>query len=80
MTRGNVTLSLPEETLRLARHLAVEKGVSLSRLLSDYLEEVVLRDERYHEARKTALARMTRGVRMGVGSKPTWSREDLHER
>lgn len=76
----NVTLSLPAEILREARHIAVERGVSLSKLLASYLEELVLREERYEEARKRAVARMRRGIAMGVGETPLWKRDDLHER
>lgn len=80
MGRRNVTLTLSEDALRRARHLAVEKGVSLSKLLSDSLEEVVLRNDRYDTARRKALSRMKRGVPLGVRSRPAWSRSDLHER
>lgn len=76
----NVTLAISEETLLRARHIAVEKGVSLSRLLSEYLEEIVGRSERYTEARKKALARMRKGIPMGMRARPGWKRDDLHER
>jgi len=79
VARRNVTLTLSEDALRRARHLAVEKGVSLSRLLSDSLEDVVLRGDRYEKARRRALERMKRGVRLGV-SRITWTRDELHER
>jgi hypothetical protein len=78
--KRNVTIALPEETVRRARHLAVEKGVSLSRLLADSLEEMVTHNEHYAQARKRALARMKRGLAMGVGRRPGWSRDELHER
>lgn len=76
----NVTLTLPEETIRLARHLAVEKGVSLSRLLSEYLEEVVVRSDRYNDARRKALVRMKKAVPLGLRKSPSWRRDQLHER
>ena len=80
MSKRNVTLTLSEEALRRARHLAVEKGVSLSKLLSESLEDVVLRNDRYDEARRKALARMKRGVKLGVQRRISWSRDELHER
>ena len=80
MRRQKVTLSLPVEAVRLARHMAVDRGLSLSRLLPEYVEELVVRDEGYREARERAVARMRRGMPMGVGEGPTWIREDLHER
>ena len=78
--KRNVTLALDEETVRRARYLAVEKGVSLSRLLADSLEQIVTRNEQYVQARKRALARMKRGLPMGMGRQPGWSRDELHER
>lgn len=80
MERQNVTLSLPKDVVRQARHLAVERGVSLSALLSAYLEELVHSEPSYQQARERAIDRMRRGVRMGVGSRPTWTRDELHER
>ncbi len=80
VSKRNVTLTVSEDALRRARHLAVEKGVSLSKLLSESLEQVVLRNDRYDEARRKALSRMKRGVPMGVGVRPTWTRDELHER
>ena len=35
---ANVTLSLPDDLLREARHLAVDQGVSLSRFVAMSLE------------------------------------------
>ena len=76
----NVTLTLPEETIRRARHLAVERGLSLSRLLSEYMEEMVLREERYERAGKRSKERMRRGLSLGTNGRAGWSREELHER
>lgn len=80
MRRQNVTLSLPPELLMAARHLAVERGISLSRLLALQLEMLVRRDSAYDQARERAIARMKRGLPMGVGESPNWTREELHER
>jgi len=79
--KKNVTLTVSEDILRLARHLAVERGVSLSKFLSDHLESIVARDQRYEEARRTAIARMRRGVDIGIGDDGIrWTRDELHER
>jgi cytosine/adenosine deaminase-related metal-dependent hydrolase len=80
MANQNVTLSISEETLRMAKHLAVEKGTSLSRLLSEHLEEIVRTQDRFERARTSALARMKRGLPMGVGGRARWTRDDLHGR
>ena len=79
MERKKVTLSLPRAVLLKARHLAVERGVSLSRLLSSCLEEIVQAESEYESARRAAIALMEKGTAMGV-DEPRWTREELHER
>lgn len=81
MARKNVTLTISEETLRKAKHLAIEHGVSLSRFLSNHLETLVERDQKYEDARRRSIARMRRGLDLGIGADGVqWSRDDLHER
>ena len=79
MERQNVTLSLPRDVVLKARHLAVERGTSLSKLLALYLQELVHKDPEYEHARQEAVALMREGVSMGV-DEPSWRREQLHER
>jgi len=79
--RRSVTLTLSAEIVRRARHLAVERGVSLSKLLSDELETLVVKDEQYERARKRLFARMREGFDFGLRDRrPSWSRDELHER
>ena len=79
--RRNVTLTLSAEIVRRARHLAVERGVSLSKLLSSELENLVVRDEQYERARKRLFARMREGFDFGLHDRrPSWSRDELQER
>jgi len=80
MERQNVTVSLPPEILKQARHLAVERGTSLSALLAACLEDLVRSEPTYRAAQRRAVARMRKGVRMGVGARPGWTRDELHER
>lgn len=81
VARKNVTLTISEETLRQAKHLAVERGVSLSKFLSDHLETLVARDQRYEAAKRSAIARMRRGLEIGIGDNGIeWTRDELHER
>lgn len=80
MDTQNVTLSLPKALLRQARHVAVERGISLSRLLAEYMERAVVQGEQYEAARQRFLARMNEATSLGVGEKPTWTRDELHER
>lgn len=78
--RANVTLALSEDLLRRARHLAVERGLSLSALLAEELRRLVENDERYEVARHRALARMGKGVLKGLSRQIDWTRDELHER
>jgi hypothetical protein len=77
----NVTLTLPADLLRRARHLAVERGLSLSRLLAEELERLVGNDEAYEAAQKRLLARMRKGFNLGLkDGRVPWTRDELHER
>lgn len=80
MPSRNVTLTLSDETLKLARHLAVENGTSLSR----FLEELVLERARstgaWAEAKSGWITLMSEGIDLGIGRNPSWSRDELHER
>lgn len=81
MKNQNVTLSLPPDLVRKAEHVAVERGLSLSTLVGSCLEEVVKpQPSSYEQARDRAIARMRQGLPMGVGERPGWTRDELHER
>lgn len=75
-----MTITLDEETIRKARHLAVEQGVSLSQLLAHHLQALVGQGEAYEQARRRAIRRMKRGFPLGTRGKIGWRREDLYER
>ncbi|MCZ7588154.1 MAG: ribbon-helix-helix protein, CopG family [Gaiella sp.] len=78
--KQNVTLALPSETIRRLKVLAAERGSSISRMLTEQLEELLDRESGYERARKRALARLERGCDLGTGGKATWTRDELHER
>ncbi len=80
MALHNVTVTLPEDLLREARHMAVDQGVSLSKFLASLVEERVRSSERYAAARERALSMMRSGLKLGMPDRPTWTREELHER
>lgn len=75
--KQNITLSLDKELIRKARILAAKKSVSVSRLLSDELAEIVTQNENYERARIKALAELAGGYHLG--GRPA-AREELHER
>jgi hypothetical protein len=77
---ANVTLSLPEDLLREARHLAVDAGVSLSRFVALSLEQRVEAVRGYSMARERQLRLVRQGLELGTLGTGTWARESLHER
>ena len=80
MKTQKVKLSLPRDLVRKARHVAVERGVSLSTLVGSCLEELVGPEQSYEQARDRAIARMRQGLPMGLGERPFWTRDELHKR
>ncbi|HRQ41385.1 MAG TPA: CopG family transcriptional regulator [Chloroflexota bacterium] len=80
MEKQNVTLSLPKETLRKAKLLAVERNTSLSSLLVEIIEEIVAKADAYEIAKERQLALMKQGFNLGTEGKATWTRDELHER
>ncbi len=73
----NITLSMDPELLKAARVLAAERGVSVSKLLSQELERLVRDDQAKSRARDQALAALSRGLHLG-GLR--FDRERLYER
>lgn len=80
MEKQNITLSLPKEILREARHLAVDQGVSLSGFLVEALTERVKRLREIQRAGTRQRALMRRGLKLGTHGHAAWKRDDLHAR
>lgn len=80
MEKQNITLSIPKEILREAKHLAVDRGISLSGLLVEALEERVKRLSRMRRAAERQRTLMRSGLKLGTKGKIRWNREDLHAR
>jgi hypothetical protein len=78
--KQNVTLALPAETIRRLKVLAAERGSSISRMLTEQLEELLDRESGYDRARRRALRDLERGWDLGLGDKVAWTRDELHER
>lgn len=76
--KQNVTVSLPQETIRKAKVLAAKRATSISGLLAEQIEMLVGEDEAYEQAKRRALALLDTGFHMG--GKITASRESLHDR
>ena len=80
MEKQNITLSISKDILREAKHLAVDRGISLSRLLVEALEERVKRLSQMGQAAERQRTLMRRGLKLGTKGKIRWTREDLHAR
>ncbi len=78
--KQNITLSLPKDILREAKHAAVDRGTSLSGFLVEALEEKVKRLSEMRQAAQRQRALMRRGLNLGTKGKPSWSRDQLHAR
>ncbi len=80
MEYQNVTISLPKEVLKKAKHLAIDRQTSLSGLLAKTLEEIVNNEEEYQQAKIRQQSVMENGVDLGVKGKRSCTRDELHER
>lgn len=79
MDYQNVTLSLPKKLLLQAKHLAIERGSSLSGLLSGLLEEHVNKKDSYRKAKGRHMA-MLDEFDLGTAGARNWMRSNLHDR
>ncbi|CAN5881037.1 CopG family transcriptional regulator [soil metagenome] len=80
METRNITLSLPEETLREVKVLAARRGTSVSALLSETLTDILERESGYVAARERGLAALGQGRDLGTNGEIGWERDELHER
>ena len=78
--KQNITLSLPKDILREAKHLAVDQGISLSGFLVEALKERVRRLREIERAGARQRALMRRRLKLGTQGRVTWKRDQLHAR
>jgi len=78
--KQNVTLALPVDLVRRLKVRAAERGTSISRMLTERLEEILNQDDEYERARRRILSDLEHGYDLGTGGKITWTRDELHER
>ena len=76
----NITLALPRDVLQKAKLIAVRRETSISGLLTTYLREVVDEDDEYGRAMQRQRRTMKKAKRLGFTGRPTWTRDELHER
>ena len=80
MALRNITLALPEETLREVKIIAAKRGTSVSAMLREKLEALVIEESDYARAKREALATLEHGYNLGTQGKVSWTRDELHER
>lgn len=76
--KQNLTVSLERETVRKAKILAARRGTSISGLITAQIEQLVVDDESYQQAKRQALELLERGFHLG-GVHDS-KRSDWHER
>jgi hypothetical protein len=77
MSRRNLTIQLDEDLVQRAKVLAAKRGTSVSGLVAHELDDIIVADERYEEARRQALKSMENAQPRGGRH---WRREDLYDR
>jgi hypothetical protein len=80
MTHRNVTLSLPVKVLRQLKRIAASRQTSVSRLVTETLQELADREDGYARAREQSLARLEKAPDLGTHGQIGWARDSLHER
>jgi len=80
MEYQNVTVALPKDLLKKAKHIAIDRQTSLSGLLAKTLEEIVEKEDAYQKAKARQLNALERGFDFGLMGDINWKREDLHAR
>jgi hypothetical protein len=80
MDMQNITLSLPKKTLRKVKLLAVQRQTSISRLVTQVLEQLADEESGYMDAYLRQMKLMSQGFELGLGEKRPAQREELHER
>jgi hypothetical protein len=78
MSKQNITVSLPRQTIRKAKVLAARRGSSISGLLAQQIEILVGEEEAYERAERQAAALLDQGFHLGGVIRV--SRDEWHER
>jgi hypothetical protein len=78
MTKQNLTVSLPRQTIRKAKILAARRGSSISGLLAEQIEILVGEEEAYERAERQATTLLDQGFHLGGVIRAT--RDEWHER
>ena len=80
METQNITLSLPKDVLLKVKIIAVQRGTSVSGLLTQTLEKLVRQEDAYAHAKRRHLDLLEQGADLGTGGQVLTQRDELHER
>jgi hypothetical protein len=75
--KQNITLSLEKDLIKKGKIIASKRETSLSRLLSDFLKQIINEEEFYELSKRKAIKMLDRGFHFGG---KICSREEFHER
>jgi hypothetical protein len=76
----NVTLSLPRTVISRAKHLAIDKGTSLSGLVAQVLTDEISHTRQYAKAKQGAASLFKTPFNLGTKGKKLPARDELHAR
>lgn len=76
----NLTLHLPERLLKRMKVLAATRETSVSAIVREMMEDLVEREDAYHQAMTRHIAMMRNAKDRGTAGTFTWTRDSLHER
>lgn len=80
METQNITLSLPKDILLRVKLIAVQRGTSVSGLLTQTLEKLVQQEDAYAHAKRRHLQWLERSADLGTDGHIMTQRDELHER
>lgn len=76
----NITLALPREILIKVKHIAIDRQMSVTKLVSNVLEDIVSREDSYKKAKKHYMEFISDHSQLNTGGTIQWKRDELHER
>ena len=80
METQNITLAIPKKTLQKIKVIAAKRNSSISRLVTDALEQLANEETNYAEARERQIKLIKEGFNLGYGINELPDRDELHER
>lgn len=80
METQNITLAVPKKVLTKFKEIAFRRQKSISKLMTEMMEEAVLNEEGYRVARDRHLRRLDAGIDLKTNGNITWKRDELHDR